>query len=294
MFSGIRVAIGKPTEDRKEHPLMTPRKADGNTLNEPARTTSKQRARTDLCMMERQAKGGFTLIELLVVVAIIAVLVALLLPALSAAREKGRAIHCMANMKQIGLAVNLYADDYQDILVPSCLNDPPGSGGWYEAQTLLAGIWWLPSKKVGYLTPIEAWTCPSLPDQSGPGNWWAGQPRGGGYSVNYNHVHFTNVSWISNNRPVTRSSLTRASCVLSFVECQDLKSYYSSGYIYAYPYYAPCPSSASDHSGQWATAAVIAKRHNRTNVLFADGHVEGVSYNDIIDNVRDIWGHSNR
>lgn len=104
---------------------------------------------------------GFTLIELLVVIAIIAILAALLLPTLSAAKERARIIDCLGNFRQIGLALTLYVDDSGE-RVPSALDfgvafdNIPAAAATINETYLYGGV----AKQLALSNPKVLW-CPS-------------------------------------------------------------------------------------------------------------------------------------
>jgi len=101
-------------------------------------------------MVQRQRTRGFTLIELLVVIAIIAILAAILFPVFARAREAARATSCKSNLKQLSTAIQMYTQDYDEIL-------PPGGNGpsrWYtlaDPYIKNAGVFKCPSAPPTYL-----------------------------------------------------------------------------------------------------------------------------------------------
>ena len=119
-----------------------------------------------------KGRKGFTLIELLVVIAIIAILAAILFPVFARAREKARATACLNNAKQMATAVQMYAQDYDESVIPYYQDgNPSGSQCWWQMME-------------PYVKNMQIYLCPSSALEPGV-NWYAGYTHATGNYMDY-------------------------------------------------------------------------------------------------------------
>ena len=178
-------------------------------------------------------KKRFTLIELLVVIAIIAILAAMLLPALSAARQRARTSACLAQLKGIANTTILYSQDNKEYVVPY-RDTGSGSSRWW---TTFMGAYFGYAYEGDYLIyrnygnykynandGYKYFRCPSssrpLPTATGSDFW--GRAQAGAQGVNYAANVWTG-NWIANNTyaPRTLASIETPSEMLGYVCCKD-------------------------------------------------------------------------
>ena len=131
-------------------------------------------------------RNGFTLIELLVVIAIIAILAAILFPVFAQARAKARQAACLSNLKQLGIAVMQYTQDYDETIVPAQLvyAVPPATNPTVSWPTLVypyvksAGVFFCPSADEGLFRPDTTKLAPSARLYTGVTDPKQGSPVG--------------------------------------------------------------------------------------------------------------------
>lgn len=124
-------------------------------------------------------KQAFTLIELLVVIAIIAILAAILFPVFARAREQARKASCLSNMKQLGLGIVMYTQDYDDTLPLTNYNQWVGRRSEWGIDLIVWNDLILP-----YVKNYQIFVCPSRPDEAvGRTGGWGTVTRAKGYAL---------------------------------------------------------------------------------------------------------------
>lgn len=211
----------------------------------------------------RRPAFGFTLVELLVVIAIIALLAALLGPALKSAREQARSIACMSNLKQVGLALNNYANDYNG-WAPYSYDATPGIAiTWTK---LLTSKNYLPAFQVNAPSVLMCPTqSPRVFQNDGAGDMYTYGMRApySGYYVGFciGNTTVSDQSMLPSGA-LCGSSPTNWGNPSGFLFIGD--SVYNNWQRY---FFTP-----------WASANQVHLRHNRRgNFLFGDGHVESLA-----------------
>jgi prepilin-type N-terminal cleavage/methylation domain-containing protein/prepilin-type processing-associated H-X9-DG protein len=263
--------------------------------------------------LNRKKVSGFTLIELLVVIAIIAILAAMLLPALAKAKSRAQEIGCVSNLKQWGLADSMYLDDnnqtfpyprYQvsntvqqdnpswgDVLVFYNFSQIPGSVGldgdspavWANAlPSYVAGkpLYKWADDPTGFATIQSIFTCPTAIAQGiNPADIPQGSPEPAGDMNSANRPLF-NYAMNSKSLSDETATILKAGMVVhpsAFVLFSDVR-YRSDDN----PYYGTTPDDlATPHC---YTTRFSARHDQGGNITFSDGHVSYYKYPYVVAN----------
>lgn len=234
-------------------------------------------------------RGGFTLIELLVVIAIIAILAAILFPVFARARENARRSSCMSNLKQFGVAIMQYTQDYDGMypkyndinLHPPVAPDPPG--GYYVNNAANGYTWG--QITYPYHKSLDIFFCPST-----------SQRNDGGANTKISQKNYgANVNVMGAGTPLTESALASPATLYLIMD---------SGWVGARPNYFKTPRTSGVYeympgiSKTTGNATIcddfpssvapiirddcMSGRHfDGLNIGFADGHVKWLKGSEV-------------